>query len=190
MTWIRSIAPEQATGGTADVYQRWRTKTGRDHVSNYWQSMGLDPAALDAMLALRAALMDNPAPLTTAQTEAIALVVSAVNGCDYGVAHHGRRLIQALGDEALARAVARDYREADLPARDRVLLDYAVALTCEPSERKAEDVERLREYGFDDTAILKATEITAFYNAANRILMGLGVPLEAGVAPWEFGAQR
>src|SRR4029078_11011994 len=81
VTWIRSIAPEQATGGTADVYQRWRTKTGRDHVSNYWQSMGLDPAALDPMLALRAALMDNPAPLTTAQTEAIALVVSAVNGC-------------------------------------------------------------------------------------------------------------
>jgi hypothetical protein len=35
--------------------------------------------------------------------------------------------------------VARDYREADLPARDRVLLDYAVALTCEPSERKADE---------------------------------------------------
>ena len=32
--------------------------------------------------------------------------------------------------------MAQDYREADLPARDRVLLDYAVALTCEPAERE------------------------------------------------------
>src|SRR5439155_14998077 len=106
------------------------------------------------------------------------------------VAHHGRALARAAGDEALARAVARDYREADLPARDRVLLDYAVALTCEPSERTAADVERLREYGFDDAGILRATEITAFVNAMNRLVCGLGVPLEPGIAPWEFGAQR
>jgi len=84
--------------------------------------------------------------------------VSATNGCGYCVAHHGPRLVAALGDESLARAVARDYREANLPARDRVLLDAAVALTCEPSERTKADVERVREYGFDDAAILKASQ--------------------------------
>ena len=190
MSWIRSIAPEQATGDAAAAFQRLRAQSGRGHVSNFWQAMGLDPTALGGMVELRAAIMDAPAPLTASQAESIALVVSAVNGCGYSVAHHGRRLVKTLGDEALARAVARDYREADLSARDRVLLDYAVALTCEPSERKAEDVERLREYGFDDAAILKATEITAYYNAVNRILSGLGVPLEADVPPWQFGAQR
>ena len=34
-----------------------------------------------------------------------------------------------------------------------VLLDYAVALTCEPEERTAADIERLREYGFGDAEI-------------------------------------
>jgi uncharacterized peroxidase-related enzyme len=86
--------------------------------------------------------------------------------------------------------VARDYREANLAARDRVLLDAAVALTCEPCERKLEDVERLREYGFDDRGILRMTTIAAYYNLVNRIACGLGIPLEEGVAPWEFGAQR
>ena len=118
------------------------------------------------------------------------LVVSATNGCAYCVAHHGPKLAKALGNETLAHAVALDYREADLQARDRVLLDYAVALTCEPAERKQEDIERLREYGFDDAAVLKVTEITAFYNAVNRIVCGLNVELEDGVTPWEFGAQR
>ena len=64
------------------------------------------------------------------------------------------------------------------------------ALTCEPSERKLEDIERLREYGFDDAAILKATEITAYYNAINRVVCALGVSLEAGLEAWEFGAQK
>ena len=144
----------------------------------------------DALHALYRTLMDDPAPLTRAQAELIAVVVSATNGCGYCVAHHGPKLAAALADPALARAVARDYREANLPARERVLLDCAVALTCEPSERKLEDIERLREYGFDDAAILKATEITAYYNAINRVVCALGVSLEAGLEAWEFGAQK
>src|SRR5262249_29376106 len=122
--------------------------------------------------------------------EMIALVVSATNGCDYCVAHHGPRLSRALGDESLAHAVARDYREANLVARDRILLDHAVALTCEPAERKREDLDRLRAYGFDDAAIWKATEIAAFYGQVNRLASTLGVEIEADLEPWEFGAQK
>ena len=136
------------------------------------------------------AVLDHPAPLTAAQVELIAVVVSATNGCGYAVAHHGPKLAKALGDEALARAVALDYREANLPARDRVLLDYAVALTCEPAERTVADIERVREYGFDDAAILKATEVAALFNQLNRIISGLGVERESGVEAWEFGAQK
>jgi len=119
----------------------------------------------------------------------IALVVSATHGNAYCVAHHGPRLA-ALAGEPLARAVALDYREANLAARDRVLLDAAVALTCEPAERTSADVERLREYGFDDSSILKLTEIAALYNLVNRVASALGVPLEDGMARWEFGAQK
>ena len=190
MSWIRTITPEQATGPTAEAYTKMRERTSRSTVNNLWQTLGLDPRGLGGLWGLRYDLMSDPAPLTTAQVEAIVLVVSATNGCAYCVAHHGPKLAAALANEPLARAVALDYREADLPARDRVLLDYAVALTCEPAERKLEDVDRLREYGFDDTAVLKATELTAYYNAVNRIVSGLGVKLEDGVAPWEFGAQR
>ena len=189
MSWIRTVPPGD-TPTAGDPYAAMRVRSSRPHVSNVWQTVSLDPRGLGGFFGLRADLMDDPAPLSAAQAEAIVLVVSATNGCAYCVAHHGPKLAKALGDEALAHAVAHDYREADLPARDRVLLDYAVALTCEPAERKPEDVERLREYGFDDLGILKATEITSFYNAINRIICGLGTALEAGVAPWEFGAQR
>jgi len=189
-SWVQSVEPAAAQGPLAPIYQRISAQATSGRVSHAWQVCGLDPAGLDVLFSQFRALMDDPTPLTAVQSELVALVVSATNGCTYCVAHHGPRLARALGDESLARAVARDYREANLTARDRVLLDYAVALTCEPAERKLEDVERIREYGFDDDAIVRATAITAFYNQLNRIVSALGVTLEPQVEAWEYGSQK
>jgi uncharacterized peroxidase-related enzyme len=190
MPWIQPVEPAEATAALATVFDSIRSRSTRGEVGALWRAMGLDPPGLEAAFRHYRALMDDPAPLTIAQAELIALVVSATNGCAYCVAHHGPRLARALGNEAMARAVAQDYREANLAARDRVLLDYAVALTCEPSERKLEDIERVREYGFDDRAILKATQIAAYYGFINRVTSALGTDLEPGLEAWEFGAQR
>ncbi len=190
MSWTRSIPPGAASGALETLYRAIASRSSRGRVAHLWQSLALDPRGLEAGFAHARALLDDPAPLTHAQAEMIAVVVSATNGCAYCVAHHGPRLARALGDEALARAVALDYREANLTARDRVLMDAAVALTCEPDERKREDVERLREYGFDDAAIVRALSIAAYFAYANRMVLALGVALEPDVEAWESGRQR
>ncbi len=190
MSWTRTVPPAEAAGGLKDLYAEIAERSSHRQVSNLWQALALDPPGLAAGFVHLRALMDDPAPLTRAQAELIALVVSATNGCGYCVAHHGLRLIKAGVDEALARAVAIDYREANLAARDRVLLDAVVALTCEPDERKLDDIERVREYGFDDPAIVRALAIAGYFAYANRMVLGLGVTLEAGLTAWEFGAQR
>ncbi len=188
MRWIPRIAPEDAPPGLRATHDRIRAQSASQRVAHLWQAWWAHPEGLDATFATYRALMENPSPLTPAQAELIALVVSANNGCAYCVAHHGTRLARLVGDE-LARHVARDYREANLAARDRVLLDCAVALSCEPAERTAADIERLREYGFDDAGILRAIEIAAFYAYVNRVALALGVELEPGLKPWEFGEQ-
>ena len=185
MSWTRSIPPGDEDAALRPVYERIRALHPERRVGTAWQAVAPAPAVLDALFSLVRATMDDPAPLSRAQAEAVVVAVSAVNGCGYCLAHHGPRLARALGDEPLARAVARDYREADLPARDRVLLDYAVALTCVPAERTADDVERLREYGFDDAAIVRAAAIAGLFNMVNRVIAGLGVELEDDVEPWE-----
>jgi uncharacterized peroxidase-related enzyme len=189
MSWIQGIGPEQAGATLAPIYGRIAAHARSGRVANLWQAWGGDPPGLGTLHEHYRAVMGDPSPLTRAQAEMLAVVVSATNGCGYCVAHHGRKLSLAAGEE-LARAVARDYREANLAARDRILLDAAVALTCEPSERTQADIERMREYGFDDAAILKATEIAALYNLVNRVVSALGVRLEAGLESWEFGQQR
>lgn len=189
MSWVERTAPGEATGELKQLYDRIRARSTSQQVSYVWQAWAGDPAGTEAAFMTLRALMDKPEPLTPVQAEMIALVVSATNGCGYCVAHHGPKLARRVGDD-LARAVAKDYREANLAARDRVLLDAAVALTCEPAERKREDVDRLREYGFDDRAIVKAFEIAGYFGFVNRMVLALGVETEPELEPWEFGSQK
>jgi uncharacterized peroxidase-related enzyme len=173
MAWIRSTPEDQADPALDPLYRAIREVSGC--VTPLLQAEALHPRALELHHRLEQELLGGPSPLSRAQRQMIALAVSATNGCRYAVDHHTQALATELKDEALARQVGLDYREANLSAVDRALLDYAVALTCEPGERTVQEIERLREYGLGDEAILHATEVAAYLNFANRMALGLGV---------------
>ncbi|MBS0266401.1 MAG: peroxidase [Planctomycetes bacterium] len=58
---------------------------------------------------------------------------------------------------------------------DRAMLDYTVQLTKAAYRMTADDCDRLRAVGFDDTAILQITLIAAWFNYINRVADALGV---------------
>jgi uncharacterized peroxidase-related enzyme len=86
--------------------------------------------------------------------------------------------MHAADQEKLLSALIADYHEADLPAANRAMLDYAVKLTRSPGDMLREDVKALRAQGFNDRAIHDICAITAYYAFVNRIADGLGVELE------------
>jgi len=94
------------------------------------------------------------------------------------MAHHGESLRQLVKDEGLVAQLKEDYTRAALSPTDRALLDYAAKLTCTPAEVSADDVQRLREAGFDDRGILDIAMITGYFAFVNRLADGLGVRLE------------
>jgi uncharacterized peroxidase-related enzyme len=78
-------------------------------------------------------------------------------------------------DEELAAALRRDYTQAELSPADRAMLDYVARLTREPARVSPEDLDRLRQAGFDDRAILQINLIASWFNYINRVADGLGV---------------
>ena len=58
------------------------------------------------------------------------------------------------------------------------ILAYAERLTLEPASVEESDVERMRNAGLDDEAILHTCEVTAYFNYVNRMADGLSVQLE------------
>ena len=102
----------------------------------------------------------------------IALVVSQLNDCDYGITRHRRGLRRLLRDDELAGRIESDYRNTGLDARHLIMLCFAEKLTRRPSQIQRADVEALRAAGFDDPDILGVVEVISYYAYVNRIAEG------------------
>ena len=77
--------------------------------------------------------------------------------------------------EAWLRALARDWRTAELAPGDRALCAFAEKLTRDPAAMQAVDVASLRSAGFDDVAIHEAIQVVSYFNYINRVADALGV---------------
>ena len=81
-------------------------------------------------------------------------------------------------DGALVEALERDYTTAPISLEDRVMLDYVVKLTRDATKVWKDDMEKLRNAGFDDRGILQITLIASWFNYINRVADSLGVGRE------------
>jgi alkylhydroperoxidase family enzyme len=55
------------------------------------------------------------------------------------------------------------------------MLDYVARLTRAPASISRSDLDRLRQVGFTDQAILQINLIASWFNYINRVADGLGV---------------
>jgi alkylhydroperoxidase family enzyme len=81
MAWIETIEPGRARGRLAASYAAAVRRAGR--VFQIVRAMSLWPEVLDAAMELYVASMRAPAPLSRAQREMLAVVVSSANRCHY-----------------------------------------------------------------------------------------------------------
>lgn len=176
MAYIRVIDENEAEGDLFRVYDEIQRSRGR--LSNILRSQSLDPRGLKVHLDLYLELIYGKGPLSRRERELVAVVVSAANDCKYCVVHHSEALSKYVKDEAEVRQIGQDYTKVKLPARERALADYAHGLTLRPNEGREQAFAALRKAGFRDEEVLHATQITAYFNFANRIVQGLGVDLE------------
>jgi uncharacterized peroxidase-related enzyme len=61
------------------------------------------------------------------------------------------------------------------------MLAFADKLTAQPSAMTEDDVKSLRAHGFSDRAILDIVLVAGMFNLTNRIVLGLGRDLHAGM---------
>jgi len=88
---------------------------------------------------------------------------------------HIEFLRRASLDAELAAQLRRDWRQANLSVQDRAMLDFVVRLTRAAYKLTPEDLQRLREVGFEDVGILQITLIASWFNYINRVADALGV---------------
>lgn len=80
------------------------------------------------------------------------------------------------GDEHLDSDFATEWPEYDLSRDTRALLTYATKLTEAPAQVTEADVDQLREAGWDEEAIYRATALVSFFNCSGRMEAVSGLP--------------
>ena len=189
MTWINTINFEQATGRLRKLYEK---VVGPDNnVDNILMSHSLRPHTLEGHMALYKNVLHHTAnKLPKYLLEAIGVFVSYLNRCDYCVDHHfeGYRKLLKNDKEAFAFKTAVESGELSRVLTDPEirLFNYAEKLTKSPNTVSVQDIEILRASGYDDGEILEVNQVAAYFNYANRTVLGLGVVTqgdELGLSP-------
>jgi len=139
-------------------------------VPNVFLALARRPAEWRAFFAYHDALMlKETGSLTKGEREMIVTTTSAANSCLYCVVAHGAILRIYEKKPLVADQVAVNYRKADITARQRAMLDFAMKVCLRSHEIEEADFQALHPHGFDDEDIWDIAAITAFFGLSNRM---------------------
>lgn len=164
---LGETAPETLPEDIRDVYARCEEKIG--FVPNVLRAYSLDAGKFRAFRAMSNDLMSGESPLSRLEREMIAVAVSSVNHCYYCLAAHGAAVRQLSEDPELGEMICKNWRAAELPQRQRAMLEFACKLTQSPAEMAEEDRQKLFDAGFDALAVFHIAAVAGFFNMSNRI---------------------
>jgi uncharacterized peroxidase-related enzyme len=143
-------------------------------VPNVLRVFALRPNHLLGWWAYYDELLRGESGLTKAQREMIAVVVSVTNRCHYCIVSHTAALRKLTKDPDFVDRLATGYKYAELEPRNRAMLDFAVKLTEASDRCTDEDIEALRDAGWNDEEIMDIAQVAAMFNFTNRLASGLG----------------
>jgi uncharacterized peroxidase-related enzyme len=148
-------------------------------VPNVFLALAHRPAEWRAFMAYHdALLLKEPGSLTTltkGEREMIIVATSAANHCLYCVVAHGAILRIYEKKPLVADQVAVNHRKADIPPRQRAMLDFAMKVCDASHEVEDADFDALRPHGFSDEDIWDIAAITAFFGLSNRMANVIGM---------------
>ena len=184
--WIAHVPYEVAVGRLKMLYDR--VKGPGNNVDNIMLAHSLRPHSMEGHMALYKYVLHhsgNTVPKWFLET--IGVHVSLLNRCAYCVEHHFSGLRRLLNDghraDAIRAGLENGAHQDLFSTAERAALAYASALTVSPEDRDGikGQLEAMRAGGFDDGMILEVNQVAAYFNYANRMVLGLGISTDGDI---------
>jgi uncharacterized peroxidase-related enzyme len=191
MSWIKETNYENADPQLRRLFDT--AKGPQNSLDNIIKVHSLRPHTLSGHLSLYKNVLHHTAnTLPRWYLETIGVYVSALNGCDYCVAHHAEGLRKHYADEKesekIIECLQKGKPENFFNGFFLEGLIYAKILTVSPAAVLKQNIMKLRNEGFSDGEILEINQVCAYFNYANRTVLGLGVELKGdalGFSPYD-----
>jgi len=177
MAWINTIKYTQATGNLLKLYNQ--VKGPQDNVDNIMLAHSLRPHTMQGHMTLYKYVLHHPKnTIDKWFLECIGVYVSILNQCEYCIEHHFNGMTRLIGDKKRSDTIKEELISGNhyvLEHKQITALDYAKTLTQNPAALNTEVIENMRDLGWDDGEILEINQVAAYFNYANRTVLGLGV---------------
>ncbi len=110
--------------------------------------------------------------------EAIALVVSDANACQYCIAAHGLALQQLGFSRKSIEAVVKNLEGAGFEPKERKILEVARKSTKDANSVTDQDTVELRKLGWSESEIVEAQGVMELFTGFNKFLDSLAVDID------------
>jgi uncharacterized peroxidase-related enzyme len=185
MAWINVIPYDEAEGKVKSLYER--VKGPDNNVDNIMMMHSLRPHSMEAHMTMYKYVLHhtgNSIPKWFLET--LGVWVSRLNDCDYCVEHHFAGLERLLADDAKSASIRKAIEERNIdlaPLNDsqKIAMEYARQITRDPGGMQEHIVHQLRDAGYSDGEILEINQVTAYFNYANRTVLGLGCSIDGDI---------
>ena len=171
MTFLQTIAENEATGEVAEIYRGRREAYG--YVPESARALTTRPEVLVAHRHFMHTIQGGFS-LPMRDWRLITFVAAQRVPSTYCSLAYGTLLLRDLASPEQVLAVQRDFRRANLSNRDVAMLDYAEKVSTAASTIAEADVERLREHGFSDEQISDIALCAAYRNFISRFFDAVG----------------
>ena len=121
--------------------------------------------------------------------ECVGVYVSLLNECHYCVDHHFSGMVRLIQNDKKSNLIKEELTTRNhtiLSNKQALALDYVQQLTLKPVALNKGYIQNMRDVGWTDGEILEINQVAAYFNYANRTVLGLGVSLEGdevGLSP-------
>lgn len=175
MTFIETVAEEEATGATAELYAAEEGAFG--FLPNLVRTFSLRPEVYFAWKQLNGAVKGG---MELRRYELATIAAARVLRSSYCTLAHGSVLTDKgfLEPEAL-RAVVADYRGAGLDEVDVAVMDLATKVAQDAASVEQADIDRLRSLGLSDQDILDVVLAAAARCFFSKVLDAVGAEPDA-----------
>lgn len=143
-------------------------------IPNLYATIGYSAPALKGMLEFEASLAHD-ASFTAKEREAINLIVSQVNQCDYCLAAH-TSLAQLRGFSQADTIAIR--RAAYSEPRLNAIIQLAQSLTAQKGNAEPALLEAFFEAGFNEKALIELIGLITVRSFANYVYAATNVPID------------
>ncbi|MFY0990645.1 carboxymuconolactone decarboxylase family protein [Halomonas sp. C05BenzN] len=173
MSYIETIAPDQASDEVREMYRRQQAHFG--FLPNYARVFCHRPEVMASWASLLATIRRHVEPR---RFELVTLAAARALGNAYCSLAHGRALAGLVG-EAEARAIAAGGEGSTLTAAERAMMAFAGQVARDAGSVTAGDVAHLRAQGFADDEIFDIVAVAAARAFFTKMLDGLGAEPDA-----------